>query len=162
MCLTASAHMVVHYLHGSFRFPSPPPSFDYLCEILPSSDILLGTPPNKIRDYLKRIEEIGGNLKVRHLKGQDISTLEFRVRQRTPPIALFDLMYYHTRSPLSRSSHATVIVGYTDEVLYANNPVYGADYPYEKKRFKEAWERRGMKYILITPKESLVRYLGII
>jgi len=158
--LTASAHMVLNYLHGKFPFSSPPPSFDDFREILPSSDILLGTPPNKIRDYLKRIEQIGGNLRIRHLKGHDISTLELRIRQNTPPIALFDLMYYHTRSPLSRSSHATVVVGYTDEVLYANNPVYGPKYPYVKERFKEAWERRGMKYILITPKESLVRYIS--
>lgn len=158
-CLSAAAYMVVKYWQDKTRFSSSLPSYDQFREVFPRSDVSLGTPPGKIRDYFRRLEQIQ-KVRVRHLDGHDLSTLELRVREKQPPIALLDLLYYHQRSPLSRSSHATVIVGYTTETLLANNPVYGPEYPYEKKRFREAWQRRGMKYILITPRESLTSYMG--
>lgn len=158
-CLAASAYMVVSYWQKRTHFSPVLPAYEDFRKIFPRSDILLATPPNKIYDHLRKVEQTQ-NVRVRHLTGNDVSTLEFRVREKSPPIVLFDCLHYHQRSPLSKSSHATVIVGYTNELLLANNPVFGAEYPYEKRRFVEAWARRGMRYILITPTESLARYMG--
>lgn len=138
-------------LHGNFpTFDEFKPSFGYAIKNT-------GPPPNKVRDYLIKMD-IFRDVRVQHKKSNSQRTLELHLRRRVPPIVLFDNGYYH-QLVASMARHATVLVGYTPENFKANDPFGGEQYPYERKRFMDSWQKRKGRYILITPKIPLKRWL---
>ncbi len=151
-CLVMCTYSVLRYWERRGALRNALPSYDGFKDAFGRYVDLLGLPPNKLNDYLREVcpKE---HFKVQHKTG-NIEALEAHIRNKTPVIALFDYNMYQRRQP-ARSTHATVIVGYTPENLLANDPFHGNKYPYEKSRFQEAWALKDNKYILITARVTL-------
>ena len=150
--------MVLKYWFNKKQIPGNFPSFEEFTPLFGRAIKNTGFPPNKLRDHLRKMD-IFREVRVQHRKGKSLRTLEFRIRQGVPPIVLFDNGYYHQLIE-SMARHATVLVGYTPENLRANDPFGGEQYPYERKRFMDSWQKKKGRYILITPKIPLKRWLS--
>jgi hypothetical protein len=157
-CLVACAYMVLKYWFNKEQISGNFPSFEEFTPLFGRTIKNTGFPPNKLRDYIRKMD-IFRDVRVQHRKGKSLRTLEFRIRQGVPPIVLFDNGYYHQLIE-SMARHATVLVGYTPENLRANDPFGGEQYPYERKRFMDSWQKKEGRYILITPKIHLKRWLS--
>jgi len=151
-CLIMCSYSVLRYWERRGYLRNPLPSYDGFKKIFGRYIDLLGFPPNKLNDYLREVcpKE---HIRVQHRTG-NIEALESHLRNKNPIIALFDYNMYQ-RGQTARSTHATVLIGYTPENLLANDPFHGKKYPYEKNRFQEAWALKDNKYILITARVTL-------
>lgn len=156
-CLVACAHMVLKYWFNKKQLQGNFPSFDEFVPFFGRAIKNTGFPPNKLRDYLIKMD-IFETVRVQHRKSNSQRTLESQMRRGVPPIVIFDNGYYQQLIN-SMASHATVLVGYTPENFRANDPFGGEQYPYERKRFMDSWQKREGRYILITPKIPLKRWL---
>ncbi len=151
-CVVACTYMVLRYYEKRGALPNPEnplPNYDSFKSQFGRYVSTLGLPPNKLRDYLNEACP-DKDFKVQHKKG-NIQSLEYHIRSKTPVIALFDYLMYQ-QGITAKATHATLFTGYTAENFYANNPLHGRRYPYEKEKFTQAWSQRGNKYILITPR----------
>jgi len=151
-CLIASTYMVLKYWYVKGFLSRRFPTYEEFSGIFAHLVNYLGFPPNKLRDYIIKVEELK-NVRVRH-RTAGLSTLEYLISVGRPPIVLFDFLYYQQLAE-SKAEHATVLIGFGPENLYANDPIMGEKYPYEKKRFINAWSRKGNKYISIEPIRQL-------
>ena len=151
-CLVMCSYAVLRYWERRGFLRTALPSYDAFKKTFGRYVDLLGFPPNKLNDYLRDICK-KDRLKVQHREGS-IESLQAHLRNKIPVISLFDYNMYQRGQP-ARSTHATVLVGYTPENMLANDPFHDKKYPYEKNRFQEAWALRNNRYILITTKVTL-------
>lgn len=157
--MIACAYMVLKYWFQKDQLRDNFPSFDEFIPLFGRAIKHTGFPPNKLRDHLIRLDTFR-EIRVQHKKSKSQRTLEFQIRRGVPPIVIFDNGYYQQQL-VSMASHATVLVGYTPENFKANDPFGGDQYPYERKRFMDSWQKRDGRYILITPKIALKRWLPL-
>jgi len=151
-CLVMCTYSVLRYWERRGLLRATLPSYEGFKGVFGRYVDLLGFPPSKLNDYLREVAP-KGQLKIQHRTG-NIEALEAHIRNKSPIITLFDYNLYQRGQP-ARSTHATVVIGYTPENLVTNDPFHGNKYPYEKNRFREAWALKDNKYILITARVTL-------
>jgi hypothetical protein len=150
-CVVTCTYMLLRYYEKRGLLSKALPKYDDFKGQFGQYIGTLGLPPNKLRDYLNKAVP-NESLRVQHKTGK-IQSLEYHLRNKTPVIPIFDYLMYQ-QGTAAKATHATLLTGYTAENFYANNPIHGKRYPYEKPRFEQAWLQRDNKYILITPKEA--------
>ena len=149
--------MVLKYWFNKKQLQGNFPSFDEFIPFFGRAIKHTGLPPNKLRDHLRKMD-IFGEVRVQHKRSTSQRTLEYHIRRHVPPIVIFDNGYYQ-QLIASMAGHATVLIGYTPENFKANDPFGGDQYPYERKRFMDSWRKREGRYLLITPRIHLKRWL---
>jgi hypothetical protein len=119
----------------------------------------LGIPPRKVDDVVRLIQEVALpnntiTFKVAHLQDLTLKDLEGFVRQRQPPIPIYDMHFLQFQDP-SSIMHCSVMVGYNAHSIIVNDDQYGYRYSLQRDRFTPSWENRlfRRKAILIRPEE---------
>jgi len=151
LCFPYSVSMVIEYFR---RTENPELNVP---EISPSDLVrILNTDPERgtvlSSATIKKLNEYINPIEFVQYRG-NIEKLDECFERRTPPILVFNAMYYFYSE--EGPAHATVYLGRTETKIITNNPWMGEYYPYDLEKFQDAWEIEN--YRMVVPRIKKIK-----